>query len=83
MKDARRFGLMAAMLAAVGAFSGMGQAAQAATQASGQWMRHGHRTGGVGGYRNRSGWTDRRYRRAALKKRNKARHRAACRGRKA
>jgi hypothetical protein len=30
--------------------------------------------------RNRAGWTDARYRRAALKKRNRAKHRAACRG---
>jgi len=32
------------------------------------------------GYPRKSGWTDARYRRAAAKKRNQARHRAACRG---
>lgn len=29
---------------------------------------------------SKEGWTDRGYRRAALKKRNRARHRAACKG---
>jgi hypothetical protein len=33
-----------------------------------------------GGYRNRAGWTNARYRRHALKLRNRARHRRACRG---
>jgi len=32
-----------------------------------------------GGYKNRAGWTNRGYQRAAAKKRNQARHRAACR----
>lgn len=33
-------------------------------------------------YRNRAGWTNRRYQRAAAKKRNQARHRAAAKGHK-
>lgn len=32
-----------------------------------------------GGYLNRAGWTNRGYQRAAAKRRNQARHRAACR----
>jgi hypothetical protein len=35
---------------------------------------------GVGGYRKRPGWTNASFRRAALKKRNRAKHRAACKG---
>lgn len=31
-----------------------------------------------GGYKNRAGWTNRRYQRAALKRRNQARQRAHC-----
>lgn len=45
---------------------------------------HSALSGGIGvprrgGYRNRCGWTNRRYRRAAAKRRSQARHRAACR----
>lgn len=40
----------------------------------------GTRYGGQASYPKNSGWTDARYRRAAAKKRNRARHRAACRG---
>jgi len=41
-------------------------------------MRFGSSGNAAGGYRSREGWTHRRYQRAALKRRNKARHRAAC-----
>lgn len=34
----------------------------------------------LGGYRSRAGWTNARYRRHALKLRNRARNRRACRG---
>lgn len=34
-----------------------------------------------GGYRNRAGWSTRRYQRHAQKLRNRARHRQACKGR--
>lgn len=40
--------------------------------------RYGGGGNAAGGYRSREGWTNRRYQRAALKRRNKARHRAAC-----
>ena len=45
------------------------------------FMRSGGNHPDAGGYRSREGWTDRRYRRAALKQRNRAKHRAACKGR--
>lgn len=42
--------------------------------------RAGGGTNGVGGYLNRAGWTNRRYQRAALKRRNQQLNRKAHRG---
>ncbi len=43
-------------------------------------LRGGGSHSGVGGYSNRAGWSNARYQRHARKLRNRAKHRAACKG---